>query len=715
MSSGDSVVRFGPFQLLEPLGGGMGIVYRARRDGAGQDVAVKLLRQDRLLDGEARERFARERRALQQLRHPGICPVLEAGEVDALPYLCMPLLQGQALSAYIDAAVKNCVDVVLPGGDPTAPAWRRIVEVLAKVADALHVAHAVGYCHRDVKPGNLWIDPRGEPMLLDFGLARDSADRYRQLTRTGQIVGTPTYLAPEQLDSRLGGIDARADVYGLCAVLFESVTKAPPFLGSSRSQLFANILTGMLPDPRRYCPELPEGLARLLEAGMARRRHERPASAAALADDLRRLLRGEPLTVRRPFWGLRLLRRARSRSTSLAIAAGLLLSLGLSLSSLGHLARAATTAEQHQSELDHDIWVGRLELARTAYRLLPPPWPQHRAVYVQWLEEHGEPLLAAPAAAEAGSPDLHAFAKSAVAEVRHRLAHAEVVAQLSIAAHADAWARAAAAVAADQRFAVPQLVPQVGLVPLGADPQSGLQEFYDLASGDPELPLPQRDEQGHLQLAQRHGIVFVLVPGGPFQPLGSGETVQLAPFLLAKHELTRSQHALLDMGNDPSQLPLGPTRYLEDQTWRHPANMLDYEAEQALLQRWGLQLPTVLQWQRAARAGGDDDRTTMPGNFSDSDDGFRAGAPVGSFPANGFGFLDMLGNQHEYAADAAGSQRLPARPGDGLRGEATGKLRLAVGGSFGSPRWMISGYHVMVVDQRDMVGGCRPLRKLFLP
>lgn len=707
-------VRLGPFELLEPLGGGMAIVYRARRADAPDEFAVKILRQERLLDGDARERFAREVRALQRVSHPGICPVLDAGEVDGMPWLCMPLLRGRTLAAHCEAARQQGVGMLrLPGLDADAPPWTRIVEVGAAIADALAAAHAVGLVHRDVKPANVWIDDQGNPVLLDFGLVHDCADRLRQLTRTGQVVGTPAYLAPEQLDARLGPVDARADVHGLAAVLYEAVTLLQPFQGRSRAELFGNILTGKAADPRRHRPDLPADLAVLLEVALARRRRDRYTGAAAMAADLRRLLRGEPLAVRRPRWPTRLLDFAQRRPLRVALTAVLVGAVALGAGAVGRVVQAEMTARARWAHHGQLSWPGRLLLARAAHALLPPPWPEHRAALEGWLREHGRPLLGVSAAVASATPGLLAFGAAAVADVEHRLAF---LAGLPERASDDGcWAAANAELAGDGRFAGFELRPLPGLVPLGRDPRSGLQEFYDQASGDPALPLPQRDACGGLLVEPRHGIVFVLLPGRRYTPAWCGEAVPLAPFLIAKHELTRAQHARLDRGHDPSELPLGTVWHGERQTERHPVNQILHAEVVPLLARWGLALPTGVQWEYAAMADGTDQAPALPGNYSGAEDGWLRTAPVGSFAGNAFGLHDMLGNVCELCADAAGSAGLPPRAADGLRdGDPGAPRRVVYGGGYGGARWQIAGGHAeWAADQRFNSYGVRPVRRLM--
>jgi len=415
-------VPFGPFELLAPLGGGMGVVYRARRVDDGTELAVKLLRRERLLDGEARERFAREVRALHQLTHPSICPLLDAGEVDGMPYLCMPLLRGSTLGALLARARERAVPLaaLLPGASSDAPPWQPVVALFARLADALDFAHRRGFVHRDVKPANLWVDPHGQPLLLDFGLTRGRDDRYRDLTRTGQVVGTPTYLSPEQLDARIGPVDGRSDVYGLAAVLFEALALEPPFHAATRLELFTAILRGIGGELRSRLAGVPTALATLLVAALARDPACRPPTAGAFAADLRRVLAGgQPLT-RRPGWRHRLADQLRRNPGQTTLTAAVLASAALAAAITLHGREDAALARQRADVVAMRQHEGRLALAREQAEALPPPWPRHAAVLAAWLREQGEPLAAAPADVAAATPGLREFVATTVPAVRRR-------------------------------------------------------------------------------------------------------------------------------------------------------------------------------------------------------------------------------------------------------------------------------------------------------
>ncbi|MFO0604491.1 MAG: serine/threonine-protein kinase [Polyangiales bacterium] len=264
----------GRYELVRLVGcGGCGAVYEARHRNTRGRLAVKLLLADGADEG-ARRRFEREARILTQLSHPHIVRVFDLGaDGDAL-YLAEELVDGETLRAR------------LREGGPLSPRAAR--EAVLPLLDALAYAHARGVVHRDVKPENVLLaradDGSTRPVLIDFGVARvDDPDEAR--TRTGAVIGTPAYMAPEQCLAA-AKVDARADVWAVGAVLFECVAARPPFEGSPTETLAA-LLTLAAPPLRGVCPDAPAALDALLAAALARDPAARPASAAAFAEALR--------------------------------------------------------------------------------------------------------------------------------------------------------------------------------------------------------------------------------------------------------------------------------------------------------------------------------------------------------------------------------------------------------------------------------------------
>jgi serine/threonine-protein kinase len=271
---------FGPYRIHAELGrGGMGVVYRAHHVVLGRDVALKLLTAGAYASPEQRLRFVAEARMAARIRHPRIVAIHDAGELDGQLYFTMDLIDGDDLAARLRVAP-------LPTRDA--------VSLIAHVARAVDHLHAAGILHRDLKPSNVLLDSAGAPHLADFGLARDDSAEVAA-TATGTVLGTPTYMAPEQARGQIRALDARTDVYGLGAILYELLTGAPPFLGETPLDTLMNVLEREPPAPRRLNPRLPRDLQRICLRAMEKDPARRYPSAAALADDLEAWLAGEPI------------------------------------------------------------------------------------------------------------------------------------------------------------------------------------------------------------------------------------------------------------------------------------------------------------------------------------------------------------------------------------------------------------------------------------
>jgi hypothetical protein len=267
--------RLGPYRLLGVLGeGGMGTVYLAEDTRLGRRVALKTVRPGVATQHGARDRFLREARAAAALgEHDHVVPVYHVDEVGGVPFLAMPVLQGEALEDYLRRE----------GRLPVAEA----VRVAREAAEGLACAHAAGLVHRDVKPGNIWVGPppARRVRVLDFGLAR-LAEGGGGLTQSGAVVGTAGYLAPEQADA--GEVGPRADVFGLGAVLYRMLTGRMPFPGPTMLRYLGALSKGPPPPPREVDPEVPATLSDLVQSMLARDPAGRPASAREVAEALGR-------------------------------------------------------------------------------------------------------------------------------------------------------------------------------------------------------------------------------------------------------------------------------------------------------------------------------------------------------------------------------------------------------------------------------------------
>jgi tetratricopeptide (TPR) repeat protein len=273
----------GDYVLLDEIDrGGVGVVYRARQRGLNRDVALKMLRAGVLADSDDRRRFRFEAEAVARLDHPNIVPVHEVGNHDGFSYLAMKLVEGSSLAR----RVGDYAD------DPKAAA-----RLVAAVARAIHHAHQRGILHRDLKPSNILVDAQGQPHVTDFGLARRVAGD-SDLTRSGDVVGTAPYMAPEQATGRRGSTTVATDVYGLGAVLYALLSGRPPFQADSPLETLDQVRQKAPEPPGRNGRSVDLDPATICLKCLEKEPERRYPSALALAEDLERWLRGEPIAAR---------------------------------------------------------------------------------------------------------------------------------------------------------------------------------------------------------------------------------------------------------------------------------------------------------------------------------------------------------------------------------------------------------------------------------
>ena len=283
---------FGPYELIREIGrGGMGVVYEARQKGLDRSVAVKMILAGHLAAPELVRRFQAEAKAAARLRHSNIVHIHDVGQLHGQDFFTMEYIDGPSLAERI---AQGPVDM------PTA------VRLVATVARAVEHLHQQGIVHRDLKPSNILLDSDGQPYVTDFGLAKVFVGT-SEMTATGVIAGTPSYMAPEQASGHHAEISPATDVYSLGAVLYELLTGTPPFHAETPLDTLMEVLSGDPATPRTLNPRIPRGLELICLKCLAKEPSERYASAAALADDLDRFARGEVLQVRPPtptqrFW-----------------------------------------------------------------------------------------------------------------------------------------------------------------------------------------------------------------------------------------------------------------------------------------------------------------------------------------------------------------------------------------------------------------------------
>src|SRR2546422_610908 len=273
----------GDYELLEEVGrGGQGVVFRARQKSLNRTVALKVISLGQWASKAHLKRFRLEAEAAARLDHPGIVPIHEVGERDGSCYFSMKFVEGGQLDEVVRRAPMSI---------------RHAAELIAKVARTVHYAHQHGILHRDIKPGNILLDGKGEPHLTDFGLAR-LVETESTMTRTLDVLGTPSYMAPEQAVGNNAAVSSVTDVYGLGAVLYQFLTGQPPFAGGTTYETIKLLLDTEPRQPRLLNPKIDRDLSTICLKCLEKDPKRRYSSALALAEDLERWLKHEPIEAR---------------------------------------------------------------------------------------------------------------------------------------------------------------------------------------------------------------------------------------------------------------------------------------------------------------------------------------------------------------------------------------------------------------------------------
>ncbi|HVK14353.1 MAG TPA: protein kinase [Gemmataceae bacterium] len=404
--------RLGDFEIGREIGrGGMGVVYEARQTSLNRPVALKVLSSAAGLTPKAVQRFRREAEAAAKLHHTNIVPIYATGEEGGTHFYAMELIEGPSLDQVIRQLRQAAAGVPVPSapadGDPdpaplaaTGPYvespgappsssglsssslstgsgyYDTVARLIADVADALQYAHTQGVIHRDVKPSNLLLSPAGRLSVNDFGLARMLEQP--GVTTTGEMVGTPLYMSPEQITAGRVPVDLRTDIYSLGATLYELLTLQPPFAAGQRDQILAQVMQKEPTPPRTANPKVPVDLETICLKAMDKDPDRRYQTAGQMADDLRRYVNRFAILARRAGPVARLRKWVRRNPALSAALAGVLACAGVA----GGLAYRAHVAERDReaAEAEHDAEL--LEERRRA--------ALEKAVLASRLEDFGE-------------------------------------------------------------------------------------------------------------------------------------------------------------------------------------------------------------------------------------------------------------------------------------------------------------------------------------
>jgi formylglycine-generating enzyme required for sulfatase activity len=658
-------------------------------------------------------KFHREAEAGGRQRHPGIVAVHAVGEHEGVHFIAQELVEG-------GRTLEDKLESLRKAGDLPSGYFREVAQDIASTADALHHAHETGVIHRDVKPSNILLTENGQPKITDFGLAK--LEDALALSRTGDFSGTPYYMSPEQVTSRGKEVDRRTDIYSLGVTLYEMLTLRRPFEGKSSYEVLKKIPVVDPPDPHKANPRVPRDLSTICSKAMDKLPGKRYQTMQDLADDLRRFLSGEVVLAKPAGAATRLMKRIRrnpmlSSAIGVALAAvviliawGILYFIQLKIqyeeirrhSDLNLIYRLQAEQEELWPAYSEEInemrtWlddarglVSRLEQHKqTLMPLQSKEWLKRRE---QELRDNLEKLISGIASLQDERP-------GSIKDVEERLQFASTVYDESITKYKDEWDHAIASIADSEecpQYNGLRITPQIGLVPIGKDPDSGLWEFAHLQTGE----IPKRGQDGKLVPCEEMGLVFVLLPGGTFRmgammpdpegghPLGSPNVdpeaevdeapvheVDINPFFLSKYEMTQAQW-LRFTGENPSHSQPG-RKFVGNVSLLHPVEDVNWKECNQVLFRMNLRLPSEAEWEYAARAGTTtvwctgNDKQSLEGSANLHDwfyhdkqgdptaayeewlnDGYDIHAPVGSFFPNAFGLHDVHGNLWEWCQDS---------------------------------------------------------------
>jgi formylglycine-generating enzyme required for sulfatase activity len=686
---------FGDYEVLGELGrGGMGVVYKARQRALDRIVAVKMILAGAHAGAEELARFRSEATALARLQHPNIVQIHEVGAHDGRPYFCLEYVEGGSLADRL-------------GGAPL-PA-RPAAELVRTLAGAVHAAHRKGVVHRDLKPANVLLTADGTPKVTDFGLAK-RLDAPAGGTQSGVVVGTPSYMAPEQAGGAGKRVGPAADVYALGAILYECLTGRPPFKAATLAETLLQVLSEEPASVRQLQPGVPADLETICHRCLQKEPGKRYASAEELAEDLRRFQAGEPIRARPAGAVERAVKWAKRRPALAALLGVVLLALvgltALSAVALGREQKARQEADKAKKARDFlvvhifrikDVRAGNTTTARQILN------QAEQRIPIEFADQ----------------PELRDELLAAIADVNRNLDRTIPAAMIleargAIQFHSPRGDRA-------------RPVPQALLYPddrltLAADAQVQVVFLSDLHK--------ERLQPGREATIGRKGcspadavrerddsvlMTFVRLPKGTFYmgwdgtPGSAQKTEIKEDFEIAVHDVTQGQWEAI-MGNNPSwfsrkgngrnsvvdisdeELKLFPVESVPKEDVQRsnqklPVESVSWNDVQAFLQKLNekergrgylYRLPTEAEWEYACREGAtsleecshyfyldgptndlSSEQANFNGNYSfgNAPKGPDLQRPtrVGAYPANKLGLRDMHGNVWQWTGTAGGA------------------------------------------------------------
>ena len=365
----------GDYTLLRQIGrGGMGLVYEAWQNSLERRVALKVLPVGAATDAKSSTRFLREAQIAASLSHSGIVPVYASGVESHTPYYAMEFVEGLTLEQVLQEARPRGEDSMADGAesspfgnpDEATVYYGRIAAAFADIAEALQHAHASGVVHRDLKPSNLILDRDGKLRILDFGLARQQGQE--SLTVSGDLMGTVLYMSPEQAMAKRIQLDHRTDIYSLGATLYEALTRRPPFRGRTTQDTLSQIIFRDPERPRAVNARIPTDLETIVLKCLQKDPGNRYGTAEALAQDLRRFVRGDPIEARaQPPWERWARRLWRHRGMAVAVAVLVAVALvGLAVTTLV-VSRAYEDLAERQRETRRQAYPAELLSVQAAW------------------------------------------------------------------------------------------------------------------------------------------------------------------------------------------------------------------------------------------------------------------------------------------------------------------------------------------------------------